>query len=88
MTIVFIIFVVLVCIFIGASVWCCLKVGADADSDNYYKGVKRKMTSKCEKCGEVFEWFEDDALVKYGYGDKYIIHCPHCDKLTKVTKIP
>lgn len=42
------------------------------------------MISKCEKCKENFEWTEDDALVKYGYGDKYIVHCPYCDKLTKV----
>ena len=65
--------------------------GAKVKVETEYKNPKRErqqMTSRCEKCNEIFTWFEDDALVKYGYSDKYILHCPHCDKLTKVTKIP
>ena len=42
------------------------------------------MISVCEKCKQEFTWEEKDALCKYKYGTKYIVHCPHCDKLTKV----
>jgi endogenous inhibitor of DNA gyrase (YacG/DUF329 family) len=76
-------------LFFAFAAYCCVRVGANADTDNYTQEMKergKQMTSNCEKCAQTFSWFEDDALVKYGYGDKYILHCPHCDKLTKVTK--
>ena len=41
--------------------------------------------AQCEKCDFFFVWREEDALIKYKYGTKYIIHCPRCNKLTKVT---
>lgn len=44
------------------------------------------MEAVCEKCNREFVWEETDALVKYKYGNKYIVHCPFCDKLTKVEK--
>ena len=44
------------------------------------------ITSICEKCKKSFEWSEDDALIKYSYGTKYVVHCPRCDKLTIVNK--
>lgn len=39
----------------------------------------------CEKCSNWFIFDTKDALVKYQYGSKYIVHCPHCNKLTKVS---
>lgn len=88
MTTVIIILFALICIFIVGASWCCLKVGADADK--YSIGEKRKITSKCEKCGTAFEWTKDDALVKYkyDYGNKYIIGCPCCKKLIRFIEIP
>ena len=44
------------------------------------------FTVICEKCNQSFKMHEDDALVKYQYGAKYVVHCPHCDKLTKASR--
>lgn len=44
------------------------------------------MIANCEKCKLPFHWEEDDALIKYKYGTKFITHCPHCDKLTVVRR--
>lgn len=82
--------IIILLLFSAFVTFYCIKTGADVNTVNHIQEIKereREMTSKCEKCAQTFTWFEDDALVKYGYGDKYILHCPHCDKLTKVTKI-
>ena len=47
--------------------------------------VREKIyVSKCPKCTQQVEWQEKDMIVKYAYGMKGIIHCPHCDKLITV----
>ena len=67
---------------------CALKVGAEADSDNYQPREEKEdmYIATCEYCHKMFNTTENDALVKYQYGTKYIVHCPHCDKLTKITR--
>lgn len=50
------------------------------------KDKKKLMKASCEKCYQSFKWIEEDALVKYKYGTKYIVHCPHCNRLTTVNK--
>lgn len=50
------------------------------------KDKEKSMKATCEKCHQSFNWSEEDALVKYKYGTKYIVHCPHCDRLTTVNK--
>ena len=77
--IIFIVIALLCSIFIY---FCCI-VGARADKR---KEDKKIMIATCEKCHNDFTWTEDDAIIKYYYGAKYIVHCPHCDKLTKIDK--
>lgn len=81
-------FIVMLVIGILIFVLSALKVGADADIDNYKSKEKEEkedmFTASCEYCHKIFNITEKDALVKYKYGTKYIVHCPHCDKLTKV----
>lgn len=76
--------IIAILIFIVVLCYCSLIVGARADES--YSQEKRGETMKaiCEKCNTEFEWHEKDAIVKYKYGSKYILHCPCCDKLTKV----
>ena len=57
------------------------------EEEDYLKLKEEKGNmSNCEKCKEPFRWYEKDALIKYKYGSKFIVHCPHCNKLTKVYK--
>lgn len=42
------------------------------------------MTGMCKKCKQEFNWEEEDALIKLQYGTKFIVPCPHCDKLNIV----
>lgn len=84
MEIISIICFIIIILFSAVLCYCSLVVGARADKSYLQKGEKEKMKATCEKCNEEFEWFEKDALVKYKYGSKYILHCPCCDKLTKV----
>lgn len=79
-----IVFVLLLLVFI----FCAFRLGAKADY--YYnqntegENVKGYMKATCEKCNKWFMFEEKDALIKYKYGTKYIVHCPYCDKLAKV----
>ena len=81
-------FVVMLVVGVLIFVLSALKVGADADSDNYRQKRKEEKEdmyiTTCEYCKKMFNVMEKDALVKYKYGTKYIVHCPYCDKLTKV----
>ena len=79
-----IIFVLLLLVFI----FCAFRIGAKADAyyvnQNGEKNIGGYVKATCEKCNKWFMFEEKDALVKYKYGTKYIVHCPYCDKLTKV----
>lgn len=85
-----IIFALVVMLVVGVLIFVlsALKVGADADSDNYRQKRKEEKEDmfivNCEYCHKIFNITEKDALVKYKYGTRYIVHCPYCDKLTKV----
>ena len=54
------------------------------EKDYMTQDERKEHMSICEKCKQSFSWNEKDALIKYKYGTKFIVHCPHCDKLTKV----
>ena len=70
--------------FIIIACYCSFVVGARADESYSQKEKGKTMEAICEKCNIKFKWHEKDALVKYKYGSKYILHCPYCGKLTKV----
>ena len=56
------------------------------DSKDYIELEERTMhKTKCTKCKKPFQWNEKDALIKYKYGSLFVVHCPHCDKLTKAS---
>ena len=68
--------------------YCCFSLGAKSDAlrreSNEQKGEAKHMSATCEYCGKWFEWEEIDAISKYKYGSRFIVHCPYCNKLTKV----
>lgn len=41
------------------------------------------MIATCSKCGIDFGWEEKDALVKFAYGEKFLVSCPNCKHLMK-----
>lgn len=68
--------------------YCCFVLGARSDTlvyeSNKQKGEIKSMNATCEYCYKWFEWKENNAICKYKYGSRFIVHCPYCDKLTKV----
>ena len=79
-----IIFFIIICfILIGLLAFSCVRV-----SEKDKRATKgSEMLSKCNKCKTDFVWNESDPILQIGFCE-YVVKCPHCNKLTKVTKIP
>ena len=77
---------VLILSFFALLAYSCVVVGARADSDRYKALMEASKMRKfeCDKCHTEFEMQEEDILVKYKYGEKLLMRCPHCDKITKI----